>query len=527
MRALNVLLSILISLLVAGGVLELGLRVLGKSAPKTLNQFDPQVGWAKRPNAQVTRSTPEYTIHIATNEHGLREDQGAPKLKAPGVFRILALGDSFTLGYSVERERSFVEVLERWLAAEGRKVEVINAGTEGYSTDQAVAWLGRYGAEWSPDLVLLFPYDNDWYWNGQDRYIGGLDKPRFASDGTLEARTLEPWPARGWLMRSALARFVGYGKPRDVAEHVFVPAGSKRAILKEFEVLFPDLGDPALTTPSALRAEHGTQGALSAFKAQLARLGARGAVVPIPSHAAVDPAYLATFAPRVLGVDSARVAPDRPLERVLALARERGLLAFDSRPALRAAGSDLYYKVDWHFTDKGNAAFAAFLHETLEREGLLEGAAAPSARLTAAPELPAAPRTGFPTWAKLFAVLWIALTALYIASYPKEKRALAPFKIAGMLALVFGIFLGAKQLIAILPPRFAGLVIPLFLVFVLGFVLYKLGRRLGTIAELMKSFTLRGHWYLMPLVMVLLSVGSLLVVAASSPLIAPFIYTLF
>ena len=62
---------------------------------------------------------------------------------------------------------------------------------------------------------------------------------------------------------------------------------------------------------------------------------------------------------------------------------------------------------------------------------------------------------------------------------------------------------------------------------ILGFVAYKLGRRLGTIAELFKAFTLRGHWYLMPLVVILLTIGSLLVVAASSPLVAPFIYTLF
>ena len=64
-------------------------------------------------------------------------------------------------------------------------------------------------------------------------------------------------------------------------------------------------------------------------------------------------------------------------------------------------------------------------------------------------------------------------------------------------------------------------------VLVLGFVVWKLGRRVGTILELLQSFTLRGHWYLMPLVVVLLTIGSLLVVAASSPLIAPFIYTLF
>ena len=61
----------------------------------------------------------------------------------------------------------------------------------------------------------------------------------------------------------------------------------------------------------------------------------------------------------------------------------------------------------------------------------------------------------------------------------------------------------------------------------LTFVLAKLGRRLSTIAELVAAFTRRGHWYLMPLIVVLLSIGSLLVVAASSPLVAPFIYTLF
>jgi hypothetical protein len=62
---------------------------------------------------------------------------------------------------------------------------------------------------------------------------------------------------------------------------------------------------------------------------------------------------------------------------------------------------------------------------------------------------------------------------------------------------------------------------------ILSFIVIKLGRRLTTIAELFTSFTRRGHWYPMPLVVVLLSIGSLLVVAASSPLIAPFIYTLF
>jgi hypothetical protein len=127
----------------------------------------------------------------------------------------------------------------------------------------------------------------------------------------------------------------------------------------------------------------------------------------------------------------------------------------------------------------------------------------------------------------VFGVLWVALTALYYGTYKDEPVWQPPLKVAAMLAAVFAIVLGGSWVLGQLPARVAR---PLLLVFVLGlvgFIFYKLGRRIGTILELFVSFTRRGHWYLMPLVVVLLTIGSLLVVAASSPLIAPFIYTLF
>ncbi len=527
MRAINVMLSILVSLLVGALVLEGGLRLIGKAPPKSLNRFDRHAGWAKEAGRKVVRSTPEYKITIETNEFGLREDQGAAKLKAPGVFRVLALGDSFTLGYSVERADSFVEQLERWWKAEGRNVEVINAGTEGYSTDQAVAWLAANGAEWSPDLVLLFPYDNDWYWNGQETYIGGLAKPVFEATGALEQRELAPWPKRSLLMNSALARFFGYGKPRDVAAHMYQPAGAKRALLKEFAAVLPVSPDVTQIDKFELQSRQGTQGALKALQAAVARLGVKAVVVPIPSHSAVDDEFKLKFCQKFLGVDPAQFLPERPFEHVIAIAKEIGLPTLDARAALRQAGAGSYYDIDWHFTPKGNGVFASFLREQLDSQGFLPPEQAAKQALAQLPVTPAAKSSGIPFWAKLFAGLWLALSTIYCVTYPKENRALAPLKVGAMLGLVFGIFMGGKFLIGALPPAYARLILPLFLLAVLSFVAYKLGRRLGTIAELIKAFTLRGHWYLMPLVMVLLSVGSLLVVAASSPLIAPFIYTLF
>jgi hypothetical protein len=110
---------------------------------------------------------------------------------------VLALGDSFVLGYTVDRKDLFVDELEKVWQAEGRNVDVINAGTEGWSTDQEVLWLDLQGKAFQPDVVLLFPYENDLYWNAKARY-GRYPKPRFTPEGESEHLVLaDPGPRPG------------------------------------------------------------------------------------------------------------------------------------------------------------------------------------------------------------------------------------------------------------------------------------------------------------------------------------------
>jgi hypothetical protein len=143
-------------------------------------------------------------------------------------------------------------------------------------------------------------------------------------------------------------------------------------------------------------------------------------------------------------------------------------------------------------------------------------------------ELPTPPKPReAPIVLYVFAGLWALIATMYVVTYKDEPAWQGILKVGAMLALVFGIVIGGNKLLGLVPPLLSSFLLIVFVVSILGFVLYKLGRRLGTIAELFVAFTARGHWYLMPLVVVLLTVGSLLVVAASSPLIAPFIYTLF
>ncbi len=76
--------------------------------------------------------------------------------KPEGVFRIIALGDSFTFGAGLQIDDSYPKRLERLLNLNisQPKVEVLNFGTPGYSTRNEASFLSN-GFGYSPDLVIL------------------------------------------------------------------------------------------------------------------------------------------------------------------------------------------------------------------------------------------------------------------------------------------------------------------------------------------------------------------------------------
>jgi hypothetical protein len=93
------------------------------------------------------------------NADGLRDlDYGA---KAPGSYRILALGDSFTFGSGVEDDGAiWPAILERRLGelqplAPVRTYEVLNGGIAGSLTDKWVALYRQQRELFRPDLVLV------------------------------------------------------------------------------------------------------------------------------------------------------------------------------------------------------------------------------------------------------------------------------------------------------------------------------------------------------------------------------------
>jgi hypothetical protein len=159
------LLWMLIGLGVGLGVGEAVLRAVGFSYYWALyRRPDPQRGWGPEPGAEGWQRL-EGRALVRINQAGMR-DRLRPVQKAPDVFRIAVLGDSFAEAVQVPIEQTFWFILQNELNAcdpfQGRKVQVLNFGVSGYSTAQELLSLRHRVWPYQPDLILLaFFHGND------------------------------------------------------------------------------------------------------------------------------------------------------------------------------------------------------------------------------------------------------------------------------------------------------------------------------------------------------------------------------
>ncbi len=151
----------LLSIVLALATCEVLLRVFGADVlPRPdLYALDPDVGKRMRPGWEGD----EFGAPVRINSKGLRNRE-TPYEKPADVYRILALGDSWTFGFRMNEPDAYPRQLERLLneraaqRGDPRRFEVINAGVIGYSTDQEAAWLRVEGWKYQPDLVLVNYY---------------------------------------------------------------------------------------------------------------------------------------------------------------------------------------------------------------------------------------------------------------------------------------------------------------------------------------------------------------------------------
>jgi lysophospholipase L1-like esterase len=121
---------------------------------------DPSLSFVHAPG----RSALLMGVQMDINSSGHR-DREYVQPKPPGVFRIVMLGDSTTLGWGVPAEQTVAKILEEKLNRSGMsgnsRFEVINAGVGNYNTVQEVAHYLTVDRAFQPDLVILQYFIND------------------------------------------------------------------------------------------------------------------------------------------------------------------------------------------------------------------------------------------------------------------------------------------------------------------------------------------------------------------------------
>lgn len=123
-----------------------------KNQRKSYTYYDPDLGWAVRPNSQSANGL------YFSNSAGVRTSPSRHETSLqpiPGTLRIAIFGDSFTHGDDVPYEESWGAVIEKTMKGKGRQVEVINLGGQGYAIGQAFLRWRKHGKPLRPHLVIF------------------------------------------------------------------------------------------------------------------------------------------------------------------------------------------------------------------------------------------------------------------------------------------------------------------------------------------------------------------------------------
>jgi hypothetical protein len=320
--------------------------------------------------------------------------------KAPDVYRVLVLGDSFMAGMQVGDNEIFASVLAESLAAKGmqRRVEVINFGVPSYGTDQEYLSLREFGLAYRPDLVLLAFYGQNDVSDNYSKLISAKStypKPFF----DVENNELVEQPFSGWMpMPIRVGRYLAsysrvYLWVRDTA--IQNPWALRLLFrLGIVGVVPPDDrpvqdATPRWSWPSRWKRQIGvyenndawppreraweiTERLLRQTKDKSERNGAAFLLMEVASPISVMPPSMQ--ADLVFGHDAAFVDPDKPSVHLAEIAARQGLDLVSLIPEFRRrigdaeAGFAKYYlRCDGHWTPAGHRLAAEIAAEEIVR----------------------------------------------------------------------------------------------------------------------------------------------------------------
>ncbi|MBL8753924.1 MAG: hypothetical protein JNK15_11560 [Planctomycetes bacterium] len=135
-------------------------------------EYDPELGWRHCARKHVPNLYGPG-IGITTNSQHLRGTRDHALADDAGKYRVLCLGDSFTMGYGVSDGESYPAQLEGLHPG----LETINMGLGGYGIDQCWMWYERDGTKFDVDVLLFAFILGDFYRMNPNGNVANIPKP--------------------------------------------------------------------------------------------------------------------------------------------------------------------------------------------------------------------------------------------------------------------------------------------------------------------------------------------------------------
>ncbi len=330
----------------SSAVLFLGLSIFGKDgqplAERRHTQYDELVGWVNIPHFAV----PDMYgpgVFLRTNRRGFRGGREVDVAVPAEKHRVICSGDSYTLGYGVDDDHTWCELL----ASLDPRIEPVNMGQGGYGIDQAYLWYKRDGSVLNHD-VHIFAFITDDFRRMDVTTSGGVGKPILTLDrGHLVVKNI-PVPRRRWYFTPWVRRFalrVRTLKTEELLERAKGVIGSRGA------------------DPNSLISGRAWDVALKVFEAlQQLNVAKKSTLVLVWLPAQWDYPSSASQAWR----------------RVLAAeAKQRGWMYIDLLPELQQLSATqfegMFFEDNHHLTAAGNAWVASMLYRRISALPPLSG----------------------------------------------------------------------------------------------------------------------------------------------------------
>lgn len=312
-------------------------------------EHHPELGWFHQKNKQARLQKDPIDTMIIMNSEGLRSLREYQEAVPAGKTRIMAIGDSFVMGFGVENQEAFPAVMEQ----EHGDWEVMNFGVAGYGLDQMLMIVRHFAPRYRPNVVLvgIFPED---FWRSTRAFADtGHAKPYFvlSSDGKLNLKNV-PVPPPFVLRTNQFPEVIEHSPIEKILLQSMVYRMLKRGWIKVGKNL--KWIDPDTTEEWILG-----RALLKALQDEIMESGARPVFMLIPPDRWMH--------------DTGKTSLHKSLLR---LADKEPLIFLDLTPIFReaVAQQDLktyYIENDGHWTPEGHRLAAEAIQSFLLKEGLV------------------------------------------------------------------------------------------------------------------------------------------------------------